>query len=42
MKKRCKIVIKKLQIIVELNKSITASEIWKNLPIFLYLNEFRY
>ena len=33
MKKRCKIVIKKLQIIVDLNRSITASEIWKNLPI---------
>ena len=33
MKKRCKIVIKKLQIIVDLNRSITASEIWKKLPI---------
>ncbi len=33
MQKRCKISIKKFEIIVELNDSITASKIWESLPI---------
>ncbi len=38
MKKRCKIIIKKMEILIELYSSETAQKIWDNLPLISKCN----